>query len=219
MAKNKTGTVPIRTFLEAYKFLEEMLRQAYGSDMSVLEYENKLAPEEQSRMAMCRRIRNYAQHHTDAESFVGITEQMFRFVTAHAQAAALARNTADKIAKKVKPLTLFSNAADICAWRLKYDTDFAPVVDTDRCVVGFADDSVLLQMVCKSYDSIYTYILTGEKLPEKLNTARGTEICDDKTVSQPEFADFLDKNGTVAVVRDADRKYLGILSRKVGNWF
>lgn len=218
MAQSKTRTVSVGTFLETYKFLEEMLRQAYGADMSVLEYENRLTPEEQGRMAMCRRIRNYAQHHTDAESFVGITEQMLQFITAHAQAAASARNTADKIAKKVKPLTLASDVKAICAWRLKYGTDFAPVVDKNMCVIGFVDDNVLLQMICKAYDTLSVYILAGGKLSEELNTTRGMEICDNQMVSEPKFVEFLDRDGTVTVMRDADRKYLGILSRKVGNW-
>lgn len=207
-------------FLETYKFLEEMLRQAYGAEMSVLEYENRLTPEEQGRMAMCRRIRNYAQHHTDAESFVGITEPMLRFITSHAQMAASARNTVDKVAKKVKPLTTTADVKDICAWRLKYGTDFAPIVDKNACVIGFVDDEYLMRMICKSvlvtvseFMSMHTATLS-----DKLSTARGRELGSSEMLSQPEFAEFLDNGGTIAVTRESDRKYLGILSRKVGNW-
>lgn len=188
--------------------------------MSVLEYENRLTPEEQGRMAMCRRIRNYAQHHTDAESFVGVTEPMLRFITSHAQMAASARSTVDKVAKKVKPLTTTADVKDICAWRLKYGTDFVPIVDKNACIIGFVDDEYLMRMICKSvlmtvseFMSLHTAMLS-----DKLSTARGRELGSSEMLSQPELAEFLDNGGTITVTRESDRKYLGILSRKVGSW-
>ncbi len=222
----KTKYVPVTEFLETYKRLEEMVRQVYGADATVLSYESKLSTEEQDHMSLCRRMRNYAQHHSDADAYVGVTEPMLKFLKAHVQAVAAARDTVGKLAKKIRALPLSADTSAACAWSLRQGTDFAPVVDKGGRIVGYVDDVTIKQVVCKLSSGHARPVLslqkTGIDLPKTLRTPFGMELPADTVFSDlfasPEYAGFLERNGTVVVVQGADRKYVGILSKKVGNW-
>ena len=210
-------------FLDIYKLLEYRIREAYGNDKSVLEYESMISAEDKEKLRMCRMIRNFLQHNPDAKSFVVVTGSMFEFMNSLCVRVLNDMKTAGKIAKKVKVPTISSNVKDICAWMLKYDACFAPVTDEHGKYVGFVDERMVKEMIQKSADLEGTSVgvFFGKKF-SVYDTPESGFIVDKfrllSTVDNSCFNDCLSNNGLCVVVEESSLKFLGIISRKAGNW-
>lgn len=65
----------LEKFLEAYKELEQILRE---DNVSVLDYENSLSEADKEKLKVCRIIRNYASHND--KKFVTCTKEQIKFL-------------------------------------------------------------------------------------------------------------------------------------------
>lgn len=137
-------------FLEAYKLLEESIRDKTGN--SVLDYENHLnrSPEGE-KLQVCRILRNYASHHEDGLSFLSLSE-MTQFLQEENQKFLSIHTTVETIAVKEEPAYLNTSVKQCIALWDKVKVPYLPILESKRhpVVVGLLTAESLLDAYNKS---------------------------------------------------------------------
>lgn len=137
-------------FLEAYKLLEESIRDKTGG--SVLDYENRLnRSAEGEKLQVCRILRNYASHHEDGLSFLSLSE-MTKFLQKENQKFLSIHTTVETIAVKEEPVYLHTPIKQCMALWGKAKVPFLPVLDNKKhpVVVGILNAESLLNAYNKA---------------------------------------------------------------------
>lgn len=133
-------------FLSAYKELESELREG---NISVLDYETTLPPDDSDRLKIARQIRNYIQHHLDGSSFIAISSDMYSFVLRITEEVRAKRERAKDRLKRIKAIKDTDKLEDACLWMSKNKKDYAPVVDKDGTFLGTLTASALIAALTK----------------------------------------------------------------------
>ena len=217
MTNNKTKIVPLDEFLSTYKQLEQAIRDVNGTSATVLDYEGGLSDSDvRDKLVQCRRIRNYAQHTPDAESFLAVTEGMLAFLKSLISRIEAERTVAGKMAKKVKALTMASTLRDVFAWMVKNETDFAPVVaDEKNHYLGCVTIGMVKAVMAKSGEA--DAVLEASFRSLERGAAEHMMLIEERMPIDDRSAELLDDGGTLVVYK-GDGRYVGIVSRKAGNW-
>ena len=213
MAGKKQGMASLESFLETYKKLEQAIRDAKGRDFTVADYESTLSGPDRDKLSLCRKFRNYAQHNPDAGSFLAVTDGMITFVSSMASAVEASRTFAGKLARRIKAVGASDNISMACSWMAKWGTDAAPVVNSDGKYIGLVTMELAKTTLAKG---------AGESPIAELTRSFPAVVQNIFPVREDEAIDLersasLAAGGTLIVVR-TDGRYLGIISRKAGNW-
>lgn len=129
----------INKFLDSYKKLETELRTLNPND-TVFDYENRLSakdPAKAEKLKVCRINRNFIQHNTDGDKFVGvISDKWIEFLDKEANAIHSKNDLIKKHIYKavaVDEKTTVSDAMDIL---VKSKIDVVPVVKDKNLFLG-----------------------------------------------------------------------------------
>lgn len=219
---SRKNIVAIDDFITTYKLLEQRLREVHGAEYTVFDYEKTLDIDEQDKMSICRKLRNYIQHNSDSNEFVVVTASMQSFIEQHINRVSQGRTTAGKIAKKVKPLNLLSSVRDVCVWMKKWDTDCAPIVDDAGIFAGFVDIDMVRNVIARRTEGetivVGKQLIVGGLWFNKLRDVQPPMRTESEVITNADVISFLDKGGTVFVINEDETKYIGIISKKAGNW-
>lgn len=172
-------------FLEAYKELETTIRAnadrltrlswldgytKYSSTVTVLDVENGISDNNiKDKLKTCRMIRNYAQHHDDADEFVSATQGMIDFVKKMTQDVRLLNGTyKDVMTKCPVIITTASNAADCAKAFAKTDLDWYPVLGggSGGRIVAMTGDGTIVGIITKS--AVFKMLASGSTLKTKI---------------------------------------------------
>lgn len=140
-------------FLEAYKELETTIRSnaeklshlswidgraKFSAGTSVLDVENGITDDSvRDKLKTCRIIRNYAQHHDDADGFVGATSGMIEFIQGLTSSIRLLNGTyKDVMTKCPIAITANSNVTDCAGAFMRTGSDWYPVSDVAGSLCG-----------------------------------------------------------------------------------
>lgn len=143
------------TFLEQYKSLEQILRTTYGADMSVLNYESKMDTSDSDRLRICRIVRNFLQHNSDAKDFIRPTEAMLNHLLKTADHAMLEMETAKDRTYRLTPVKSTMTIRQACKLAAKLGRAWIPVVEPDNTLLGVISPLRLNQLVgtCDDIDN------------------------------------------------------------------
>lgn len=171
-------------FLEAYKELETTIRtnadkltrlswlDGYtkcSSTATVLDVENGISDNNiKDKLKTCRMIRNYAQHHDDADEFVSATQGMIDFVKDMTQDVRLLNGIyKDVMTKCPVVITTASNASDCAKAFSKSDLDWYPVLeDKGATIAGIITKDTVFKMLslgCTLKTHIKDYVIPAQK--------------------------------------------------------
>lgn len=183
-------------FLDAYKALETAIRNNssllgrlpfVGENCvgiaSVRDLEDAVTDEDlRDKLRLCRMVRNYAQHHDDASSFVGISDGMLSFVQSMAKTINLVGGSyKDCMTKYTTPLTAQSTPSECAKALLKSSSDWLPVVDGAKKPAGIIDKDGVLECLAASKRTIRPVVKTdsgvkivnqSDPLPEDQSSCR-----------------------------------------------
>lgn len=165
--------VHLDSFLTAYKEFETAVSSAH--DLGKLDYiddtcdtvdsvfslENLITDTEvKDKIRTCRIIRNYAQHHPDAERFLCVSDAMFNYLEARTKDILLLNGAAKDIMRRCSMnLTEESTLAEFSSAMAKADTAVYPYKKKDGT------------FEIASWVDLTLAISNGDKAEEKFNTA------------------------------------------------
>lgn len=172
MATKPASQKSIDTFLEQYKTLEVLLRTVINPDMTILNYEEKLTPEQSSKLRIIRQIRNFIQHNPETSDFIIPTDAMTEFLKSIMNDITAQQETTDDKTYKLTPLktTMMLRAASKTI--IKSERDWFPIVDEKKVLVGVTTCSRMLELMtrCKLPDTTTLgELLRKTELTQSLN--------------------------------------------------
>lgn len=131
-------------YLEKYKKLEELLKQSQDCPDSIFELESEYNnSKEAEKLKLCRLVRNYLQHNTDA--FIEPTEAMIKFLDDEIfalESKFLKVKDQYTRAKAISEDLTFKEAI-----LLLNTKNFLPVVNKDNLVIGTFNDNVIRKSI------------------------------------------------------------------------
>lgn len=148
----------LAVFLEAYKTLENTLRDAENLDglswydgntvpATIAELEDgTISDEYKNKLRLCRNVRNYAQHNQGAENFVIVSQAMVAFLKERTRDIQVLKGTAKDIMTKCSAkITAKSTLAEAAGAFQKPRREWYPVVDDEGKFVVALELWVVLQ--------------------------------------------------------------------------